>query len=118
MKKEIWIEALRFPMAFLVVWIHCFVPHIEWDAVKFSDGLSGDELYCLLGKLFSITICSAAVPLFMFISGYLLFKNVQNTYLWGGQIKEANQNTVATIYSMDFNLHHLCEHGITFSQYC
>ena len=88
MKKEIWIEALRFPMAFLVVWIHCFVPHIEWDAVKFSDGLSGDELYCLLGKLFSITICSAAVPLFMFISGYLLFKNVQNTYLWGGKLRK------------------------------
>ena len=85
MKKELWIEALRFPMACLVVWIHCFVPNVEWNAIRFSDGLSGDELYCVLGKLFSITLCSPAVPLFMFISGYLLFKNVQNSYLpiWG-----------------------------------
>lgn len=101
MKKELWIEALRFPMAFLVVWVHCFTPNMEWEAIRISDGLSGDELYCILGKLFSVTICSAAVPLFMLISGYLLFNHVKKAYLpfWGGKLRKELERCLFLTFS-------------------
>lgn len=69
-------DVLRFPMAFLVVMIHC---QRYWDDSIHFEGLSGDTLSinALIQYTFSDLLPSCAVPIFFMISGYLFFANMR-----------------------------------------
>jgi len=71
------IEAIRFPLVFLVVLIHASGTQVSY----LNGGFSAPEgFYCLfLQHLFSGVLAKTAVPLFSLISGLLFFREGQLT---------------------------------------
>ena len=69
------IKALRFPLTFLVVLLHCMGRDqgmIHWDELTVND-------FPLIVKyMLSGTLCQLAVPTFFFISGYLFFQKLSH----------------------------------------
>lgn len=71
------IDALRFPMSVLVVFIHASFLYETKDGVSIFEGFDS-SLYRNVNYLVIDNICLIAVPLFFFISGYLFFANVRD----------------------------------------
>lgn len=72
--KTQYINALRFPLALLVVFIHTY--NTAWRGVD-------SQVIHSLGNILSLTLPTFAVPLFFAISGYLFFLN-QSVCSWKG----------------------------------
>lgn len=70
------INFLRFPLAVLVVFVHGFGTNIDVSQLH-ASGLSGDAVYDYIRLFFSEVIARSAVPIFFFMSGYLLFFKVK-----------------------------------------
>lgn len=70
------INFLRFPLAVLVVFVHGFGKNIDVLQLH-ASGLSGDAVYDYIRLFFSEVIARSAVPIFFFMSGYLLFFKVK-----------------------------------------
>lgn len=66
---------LRFPLAILVVFVHCFGADIDVSELH-ASGLTGLAVYDYIRLFFSVVIARSAVPIFFIISGYLLFLKV------------------------------------------
>lgn len=76
------ISFVRFPLAFLVVVIHCFFPIKGWRYDQLADqGLGSNVTAELL--LSGRILTSFVVPLFFLISGYLFFIHLQH---WDGKV--------------------------------
>ena len=69
------INMLRFPLAAFVVILHSFGEKIDVSSLH-ASGISGMAIYEYVGILLSNVVTQCAVPIFFFISGYLLFLNV------------------------------------------
>lgn len=78
------LNAIRFPLAFMVVFIHCKIS--ENNSIPSWIGITGSDFCESLQVIISSIICSTAVPTFFLISGYLFFYNVSDfniaTYLY------------------------------------
>ena len=70
------ISFLRFPLAVMVVFIHCFgagecrIGDIHWDA------FSAWNAYDIIRVAMKNIICQVAVPAFFLMSGYLFFQKL------------------------------------------
>lgn len=64
---------LRFPLACMVVIIHCKINESGWVLPQWSDGITGEEFSTAIQILFSNILCGIAVPIFYLISGYFFF---------------------------------------------
>lgn len=71
------INMLRFPLAILVVFVHGFGAEID-IAELHARGLTGMAIYDYVRLFFSVVIARSAVPIFVIISGYLLFLKVED----------------------------------------
>ena len=76
-----YINALRLPLAALVVFIHSY--NTAWRGIN-SQVVDG------LGRILSRTLPTFAVPLFFAISGYLFFIN-QQTFSWKGYVEKLHR---------------------------
>lgn len=63
---------LRFPLAIMVVIIHCKINQNEWVFPQWS-GFSGEEFSAAIQILFSTILSGIAVPTFYLVSGYFFF---------------------------------------------
>lgn len=79
--KTQYINALRFPLAALVVFIHTY--NAAWRGAE-------SHVINWLGNVLSRTLPTFAVPLFFAISGYLFFLN-QPTYSWKGYVEKLHR---------------------------
>lgn len=70
------INMLRFPLAILVVFVHGFGADIDVSELH-ASGLTGLAVYDYIRLFFSVVIARSAVPIFFVISGYLLFRKVE-----------------------------------------
>lgn len=70
------INALRFPLACLVVVIHCKVTSV--DIMPQWDNITGAEFTNAIQIIFSSIISPVAVPTFFLISGYYFFYNTEH----------------------------------------
>lgn len=73
------ISFIRFPLAVMVVLIHAT---LIYELNKEGQYVNDDNtpLYSCVDFLFRQSICSLAVPIFFFISGFLFFWNVDGFY--------------------------------------
>ena len=67
---------LRFPLAILVVFVHGFGADIDVSELH-ANGFTGLAVYDYIRLFFSVVIARCAVPIFINISGYLLFLKVE-----------------------------------------
>jgi peptidoglycan/LPS O-acetylase OafA/YrhL len=67
------IDLLRFPLMFLVVIIHAYIPV---DLLSEATNVHSFHTFLLFEALFSQIIARIAVPCFFFISGFLFFYNL------------------------------------------
>lgn len=74
------LNALRFPLACMVVIIHCKINQDEWVLPQWR-GFSGDELSAAIQILFSTILSGIAVPTFYLMSGYFFFYRMEN-FTW------------------------------------
>lgn len=72
------INALRFPMAAGVVFIHSSVSDVVKDAIHLSEWVVADTANVTMRTFFQM-----AVPLFFLISGFLFFRSFQKEWNWG-----------------------------------
>ena len=80
------IEWLRFFCVVAVVLVHTLVsPENGKDVISFHNGV-----YDTIRILFSRGLCTVAVPVFFFFSGYLFFVRLEdwNTNIWVGKLKK------------------------------
>lgn len=74
------IEVLRFPMAVMVVMIHCY--YFNTQSFNCSPTELGGVIVKWIINFLSIVITDCAVPIFYVISGYLYFIKIDE-YTWG-----------------------------------
>ena len=78
------INAVRLPLAVLVVLIHSYIPVQGWNmSIINYAALTGRDIYSLFCITLSHVLSEIAVPLFFFISGYLFFLNL---YEWNWDV--------------------------------
>lgn len=71
------ISALRFPLAVMVIVLHCGINDMNYSAIGVQN-LSGNfPVYCITTWILGHFISNVAVPVFFIISGFLLFYNVE-----------------------------------------
>lgn len=73
------ISYLRFPLAFMIVWLHYYTPDI--DATHYQNC----DVYGIIGIGYQ-ALCTFVVPLFFFISGFLYFNRIK---VHGGQFNKS-----------------------------
>ena len=66
------LDAIRFPLALMVVLIHCRINFDDWVLPDWKD-FSGIEFCTALQIFFSSIVSEIAVPTFFLISGYFFF---------------------------------------------
>lgn len=83
------INMLRFPLTILVVFVHGFGADIDVSELH-ASGLTGLALYDYIRLFFSVVIARSAVPIFFIISGYLLFRKVEeySKQVYVGKLKK------------------------------
>lgn len=59
------LNAIRFPLACMVVIIHCKINESEWIIPQWSSGMTGEEFSTALQILFSTILCGIAVTTFL-----------------------------------------------------
>lgn len=74
------LNSLRFPLACMVVIIHCNISQDKWILPQWPYLTSGEEFSVAIQILFSILISGIAVPTFYLISGYFFFYHLENFY--------------------------------------
>lgn len=83
------IDALRFPLMCCVVWIHCaFMNYSMEVGVSFVD-MEHYPIYTVVSLLLAENVARVAVPMFFFISGWLLFREGEewSWRMFGGKLK-------------------------------
>ena len=96
-----YINALRLPLAALVVFIHSY--NTAWRGIN-SQVVDG------LGTILSRTLPTFAVPLFFAISGYLFFIN-QQTFSWKGYVEKLHRRFYTLL------IPYICWNVIAFALY-
>jgi len=88
--QSLTIERLRFPLAVLVVFVHCFSGPAYDLTTLHADPLSAESLYSFLRILCSKVVSQAAVPTFFLISGFLFFRHLEtwNTQIYLGKLRK------------------------------
>lgn len=71
------ISALRFPLAVMVIVLHCGINDMNYSAIGLSDMDENFPIYCIMTWILGHFISNVAVPVFFIISGFLLFYNVE-----------------------------------------
>lgn len=71
------LNSLRFPLACMVVIIHCKINEKTWIMPEW-DNITGPEILTAIQILFSNIICGIAVPIFFILSGYFFFYRTKN----------------------------------------
>lgn len=66
------LNSIRFPLACMVVAIHCKINQSEWVLPQWA-GFSGEEFSAAIQILFSTILSGIAVPTFYLVSGYFFF---------------------------------------------
>lgn len=102
------ITLLRFPLAVLVVYIHCQGGPIHFQSIENAE-FSYIDIYDLLRIWLSGIVASIAVPCFFFISGYLFFISFQeewNSIKWLSKIKK-RVSTICVPYLL-WNIIYIC----------
>lgn len=74
------LNSLRFPLACMVVIIHCNISQDKWILPQWPYLTSGEEFSVAIQILFSFLISGIAVPTFYLISGYFFFYHLENFY--------------------------------------
>lgn len=72
------LNAIRFPLACMVVTIHCKINESEWVLPQWTTSMSGEEFSTALQVLFSTILSGIAVPTFYLISGYFFFYKTES----------------------------------------
>lgn len=115
------INMLRFPLAILVVFVHGFGADIDVSELHVS-GLTGLALYDYIRLFFSVVIARSAVPIFFIISGYLLFRKVEeySKQVYVGKLKKRwhslvipyiSWNVLIVLWTLAFKLGGILLHG-------
>lgn len=88
-KQSVVIDAMRFPLIVLVVFIHVLsdIKIITWDLKNFDS-------YIFISELISHNIARIAVPCFFLISGYLFFYRIEKLTItvYISQLKKKAKN--------------------------
>lgn len=115
------INMLRFPLAILVVFVHGFGADIDVSELHASD-LTGLAVYDYIRLFFSVVIARSAVPIFFIISGYLLFRKVEeySKQVYVGKLKKRwhslvipyfSWNMLIVLWTLAFKLGGILLHG-------
>lgn len=115
------INMLRFPLAILVVFVHGFGADIDVSELH-TSGLTGLVVYDYIRLFFSVVIARSAVPIFFIISGYLLFRKVEeySKQVYVGKLKKRwhslvipylSWNMLIVLWSLAFKLGGILLHG-------
>lgn len=115
------INMLRFPLAILVVFVHGFGADIDVSELH-ASGLTGLAVYDYIRLFFSVVIARSAVPIFFIISGYLLFRKVEeySKQVYVGKLKKRwhslvipylSWNMLIVFWSLAFKLGGILLHG-------
>jgi peptidoglycan/LPS O-acetylase OafA/YrhL len=115
------INMLRFPLAILVVFVHGFGADIDVSELH-ASGLTGLAVYDYIRLFFSVVIARSAVPIFFIISGYLLFRKVEeySKQVYVGKLKKRwhslvipylSWNMLIVLWSLAFKLGGILLHG-------
>lgn len=97
-KLKCGIASIRFPMALLVVLIHCTLNTEQPFLKAFMDGGVGKKL------------ATIAVPIFFFLSGYLFEEGCSTLKVYKQKNKKKSWKRLSSIYRIQFfgNLRSLC----------
>ena len=112
---------LRFPLAILVVFVHGFGADID-VAQLHASGLTGAAVYDYVRLFCSVVIARSAVPIFFIISGYLLFRKVEEygKQVYVGKLKKRwhslvipylSWNVLFVLWTLAFKLGGILLHG-------
>ena len=112
---------LRFPLAILVVFVHGFGADID-VAQLHASGLTGAAVYDYVRLFCSVVIARSAVPIFFVISGYLLFRKVEEygKQVYVGKLKKRwhslvipylSWNVLFVLWTLAFKLGGILLHG-------
>lgn len=84
------ISALRFPLAVMVIVLHCGINDMNYSAIGLADLDGNFPIYCVITWILGHFISNVAVPVFFIISGFLLFYNVEkyNAGVYGKKMKK------------------------------
>ena len=115
------INMLRFPLAILVVFVHGFGADIDVSELH-ASGLTGLAVYDYIRLFFSVVIARSAVPIFFIISGYLLFRKVEeySKQVYVGELKKRwhslviphlSWNVLIALWTLAFKLGGILLHG-------
>lgn len=115
------INMLRFPLAILVVFVHGFGADID-VAQLHASGLTGAAVYDYVRLFCSVVIARSAVPIFFIISGYLLFRKVEeySKQVYVGKLKKRwhslvipylSWNVLIVLWTLAFKLGGILLHG-------
>ena len=112
---------LRFSLAILVVFVHGFGADID-VAQLHASGLTGAAVYDYVRLFCSVVIARSAVPIFFIISGYLLFRKVEeySKQVYVGKLKKRwhslvipylSWNVLFVLWTLAFKLGGILLHG-------
>lgn len=115
------INMLRFPLAILVVFVHSLGADIDVSELHASS-LTGLAVYDYIRLFFSVVIARSAVPIFFVISGYLLFRKVEeySKQVYVGKLKKRwhslvipylSWNVLIVLWNLAFKLGGILLHG-------
>lgn len=71
------ISALRFPLAVMVIVLHCGINDMNYSAIGLTDLEGNFPIYCVVTWMLGHFVSNAAVPVFFIMSSFLLFWNVE-----------------------------------------
>lgn len=77
-KLSVVLDALRFPMIFLVLYVHV----VPIDNAIVPPGLTGASVYTFITEFIAHNLGRVTVSTFFLISGYLFFRRAPETFSW------------------------------------